>query len=104
MQNALFEFDTALLDELEVLLPRILGTRYDPSELYKQSNLTKIFEAFAPSDCFSKKRFMRHCIDRLPKEELQKLSRALELDADYNNFDDMKELILVKGWKSKKFT
>jgi len=103
LQNALNQFDSNLLSELEKIIPKLKGNNYDPTELYRKKNLVKVFEAFAPSDCFNKQYFMRKCLNRLPKKELFLLAKTLNVLVDDDDFEKQREIIVAKRWKSKKF-
>ncbi|MCH7539276.1 MAG: DEAD/DEAH box helicase [Proteobacteria bacterium] len=103
LQSYLSEFDCTLLDRLEGILPALEIHDYDPTQLFLKKNMVKVIEAFAPSDCFRSKSFMRTCLDHLPPDELAELAEAVGAGTDAETFDDRREAIVAKNWSDQQF-
>lgn len=103
LQSYLSEFDSTLLDRLERILPALDVHGYDPTQLFLKKNMVKVIEAFAPSDCFRSKNFMRTCLDRLPPDELAELAEAVGAGTDSETFDDRREAIVAMNWSDQQF-
>lgn len=103
LQSYLSEFDSTLLDRLERILPALEIHDYDPAQLFLKKNIVKVIEAFAPSNCFRNKSFMRICLDHLPPDELAGLAEAVDAVTEAETFDDRREAILAMNWSDRQF-
>jgi len=104
LQNYISSIDSQLLGRLGNMLPVIEGYSYDPTSLMLKKNLVKIAMAFAPSDCFSKKPFMKSCLEKLPPEELAKLCNHTGTIAKSESFDARMEALLHRSWNDPLFS
>lgn len=106
LQKELEKVDKKLLEDLEIVIPKIVGNRYDPTILYSKKNLVKILLAFSSANYFQNKRNMKKCLNRLPNKELKKLIEDLNLKPN-NSFEGNVKKILSYNWEdldfSKKF-
>lgn len=103
MQRHINEFDSTLLQRLNVIIPALQGGSYNPAEFSLPTNLVKIVAAFAPSDIFRKRPYMERCLNRLPPEVLFGLANAVGVSSESNDFETTRDLILSRGWTSIKF-
>ena len=98
LQKFITQKDNKLLDRLQTIIPALEGGDYDPTQLMLRKNLVKIVSAFAPSDIFRKKDFMKWCLDRLPPEQLESLANRVGLGIDAVSFDERRNVIVSKSW------
>lgn len=97
LNKYLINIDKDLISRLEVTLFGLKADDFDPNCLHVKDNLTKIIEAFAPSDIFRDKEFRRYCLDRLPPEIIKDLAKNIGIDHD-RNFDLLVDEISRASW------
>ncbi|MDP3025915.1 MAG: DEAD/DEAH box helicase [candidate division Zixibacteria bacterium] len=90
-------------DRFETLVPILLGEDHDPTELFRKENLIKLFNAFAPSDILSDKKFMFTLLNQLPKEKLQDLCKTLGYYDENKTFDESISQLVFLGWQKEEF-
>ena len=90
-----------LLDRLQYLLPA-LAPHLPPQEgldhLFSRPTLARALSSFAPEDVFATVEYRRHCLDRLPVPQLQRLAQNLGLPVA--SFGEMREAVANVSWAS----
>ena len=96
LQNSLDEMDDGLLPSLEVILPGLIDN-FIPQQIYTRENLSKIMEAFLPSDIFVKREFRAFCLDRLSPTELRDATSYLGYP-NHGDFGETRDLLAAQRW------
>lgn len=91
--------EAPLLDRLEMLIPRLAGEDFDPGQLYLRRNLVRLVAAFAPSDVFARKDYMRKCLNYLSPGTLYDLSIQTGIGVSAETFEARVESFVRHGWR-----
>ena len=102
VQDELHKVDESLLDKLEALLEAIEGDDFDSTRFHQKSSLVKLIQAFAPSKVFRNSVYRRHCLDRLPPEELDELASLVDITGA--TFAQKCDKLARKNWDDENFT
>lgn len=102
LQEELEKSNPGLLDRLESIVPALDPGGSAQANLFLKSNLIKIMEAFVSGECFSKRAYLKRCLDRLPPDVLHSLTEYLDLDIA-SGFEAQRDVLLRKKWSRGKF-
>jgi len=92
-----------LLERLEHLLPVLSSKDYDNNELYRKTNLIKVFNAFITTEFFRNKKSLRELLNSTPPEELKNLCEITNVKTSNSSFEEMLQSLVNQGWHDTEY-
>ena len=89
------------LSNLNYYLPLLKNDEFNPSDIYKRSNLAKIFDSFYGVDHLEKKSFREEFFSSLSDEKLTEISYEIFEDNKFNRKKVISSLLKIKWIKSE---
>ena len=88
------------LSNLNYYLPLLKNDEFNPSDIYKRSNLAKIFDSFYGVDHLEKKSFREEFFSSLSDEKLREISFELFEDSKFDRKKIITKILKIKWIKS----
>ena len=89
------------LNNLNYYLPLLKNDEFNPSDIYKRSNLAKIFDSFYGVDHLEKKSFRGEFFSSLSDEKLTEISYAIFEESIFDRKKVITKLLKIKWIKSE---
>ena len=89
------------VSNLNYYLPLLKNDEFNPSDIYKRSNLAKIFDSFYGVDHLEKKSFREEFFSSLSDEKLREISLELFEDSKFDRKKIITKILKIKWIKSE---